>query len=259
MSKKINIYDVTTDVTKINFNIDKAKVVITTTQENSLTLKYIGTLHVANTDGELIVKQDKRPFSNLRKPATLNLEVPEHIVPNLSIFANAIELSLEGGIFAQFEIYAKQGKLALSAAAFESVDVKGEYVELSCSNLTIKSKLLANISAGESLIENCFTPIAECRNKKGNVGVVNLNCKDSLFEAENGNISATVLGDKSDFNISVTAKNGTCNCETSQGKTANSFKAYTTNGNISADFIKQEVPEITEPTNDKEQSENLEL
>jgi hypothetical protein len=255
MSKKINIYDVTTDVTTINFNIDNANILISSTQENTLTLKYVGTfIHVANTDGELVVKQDRRPFANLRKPVAIRLEVPQHLVPSLFIYARKIELTLDDGIFAQFEIYAKHGKITLGGAAFENVDVKGESVQFAASNLTVKNTLLCNIEGGESIIENCFARVSECRNKNGNVGAINLNCKDSLFEAENGNISATVLGDKKDFNISVTAKNGTCNCENSLAKTTNSFKAYTTNGNISADFIKEEVAEITEPKEDKEQS-----
>jgi hypothetical protein len=239
MSKKIHTFDVQSDVTKISIDAYDALINIVSVSDGKTTLTFDRGpfIHAACSENELVIKQGKRLFAKLRKKPQINLNIPEYLVPSVQYHGKYASLSLQGGIFAELDAYSVRGKINLSSAAFESVDIKGEEVALNISSLTVKDCLSCNIQSGEAVIENTFATHTECRNKGGNVGIVKLNSKDSFLEAENGNVTATILGKKEDFNLTLQAKEGTCNMDSDEGKNCSgAIKAFTGNGNIVIDF-----------------------
>jgi hypothetical protein len=242
MNNTTKIYNVQTDIKLIAFDVYNAYICIRTTADKYLELQLSknALIHIANTKGDLYIKQTRRLFANLRKKPTLTLCVPEHLLPSVQINGNQTALTLDGGIYENLEYYSSKGDVKVCDAAFESVAIKGGDINFAANNLTIKGSLICSVQSGEAVLENSFATHTECRNKCGNVGVVNLNCKDCLFETENGNVTATIVGDKNDFNLTLTAKEGTCNQESDEGKNCTgAVKAFTYKGNIYIDFIKQ--------------------
>jgi hypothetical protein len=242
MEKNKKIYNVQTDISSITFDLYGACVCIRSTTEKYLALELSknALIHIANTQGDLFIKQNKRLLARFRKKPVLTLFVPEHLLPSIQINGNDTLLTLSGGIYRSLELYSVTGEVKLSGAAFETVDIKGDNLNICADNLTVKSGLLCNIQSGETLLENCFATHTECRNKCGNVGVVNLTCKDNLFEAEHGNVTASIVGNKDDYNLTFATREGTCNMESDEGKTCTgALKAFTYKGNIYVDFIKE--------------------
>jgi hypothetical protein len=195
-------------------------------------------IHIANTRGELFIKQNKRLFSRFRKKPILELFVPEHLLPAIEVKGDDTHLSVTGGLYKSLDCYSDKGEINLNDAAFESVSLRGDDITFTAANLTVKGNIICEIKAGEAVLENCFATYTECRNKGGNVGVVNLNCKDALFEAEHGNVTASIIGDKQDYNLTLSAREGTCNLESDLGKPCTgALKAFTYMGNIFVEFI----------------------
>lgn len=246
MRKTVDIFNVDTDVTAISCDVNRAAIKLVAAQGKALSVKIADSacVHAAVHEGELLIKQGRRPFSRFKKAAEIVIEVPGHTVPTLFFHGNFADVNLEGGIYSTLEYLADNGTLTLTDAAFESVEVKGDNVNLAAKQLTVKNNLVCNCDNGETVLENCFAGLIECRHKKGNIGGVNLSCKDSLYEADKGNISLTIPGTREDYKLSLLAKNGTCNCESDENESASySLRAMTTEGNIVIDFKKTEKEE----------------
>jgi hypothetical protein len=240
MSKKISIFNVQSDVAKIFIDANDAQVTIVSIADNKTSLSFPrgAAIHAACSENELIIKQSKKLFARFFKKPQITLNVPEHLVPSVQFSGRSASLTLLGGIFGQLDAYLESGKVELSDAAFEGVEIKGNEVQFRAHALTVKGCLSCNIQSGEAIIENSFATHTECRNKGGNVGIINLNCKDSFLEAEHGNVTATILGDKKDFNVTLMAREGTCNSESDDGKDCTgAVKAFTGDGNIVIDFV----------------------
>ena len=94
------------------------------------------------------------------------------------------------------------------------------------------------------LAENTFFKRAEVRVKRGNIGIVNVSCKDCAFDTQKGNITASLAENEDEFNTSVVAREGTSNREsTAKCGADGNFHAYTESGNIVLDFTGE--PQIT--------------
>lgn len=240
MSKKTRFYNVESDIASVSFDVLNADVIVRAANDSTLGLETerAVNLWIANSDGQLIIKQGKRLFTGVRKKQKIILFVPEHLIPSLSIYAKEANFAVEGGRFADLDFYAERGALELNDTVFDGVNIKGGDITMKANSITVKNSLICAIRSGETVLENCFAIHTECRNKHGNVGVVNLNCKDSLFEAEHGNVTATVLGDKKDFNLTFNVKEGTCNLQSELDKDCpNALKAFAYDGNVFVDFI----------------------
>jgi hypothetical protein len=242
MNSKNKTYDVQTDITSITFDIYGAYISIrpTTNKYLQLELSKSALVHVTDNKSELYVKQLRGLFARFRKKPVLTLFVPEHLLPSIQLKGSDIVLHLLGGIYKSLEYVSDKGEIKLVDAALGNVEVKGDNLTFIASNLTIKDNIVCAISSGEAVFENCFAKHAECRNKGGNVGVVNLNCKDALFEAERGNVTASIMGCKEDYNLTLSARDGTCNMESDEGKDCTgAFKAFTNKGNIFVEFTQK--------------------
>jgi hypothetical protein len=240
MSTKTNIYNIENDITAININACCAQILIETASQKNMTVEYVenNRIHIASNDGVLIIKQDRRPFNLLKSKVIIKLSVPEYLVPTITFNGDRTNLEITNGIFKDMEYYADGGSLVLNTMSFDNIDIKGSGVNFKANNLMVKNNLLCSIRSGEAVIEHSFATHLECINKHGNLGVVELKCKDSLLSTQHGNVSATIVGDKSDYNITVSARKGTCNCESDEGNIRPcSIKAFAESGNILVEFI----------------------
>jgi hypothetical protein len=258
MSKQVNIYNVGTDITAINCDIYFASVVIVSTSQPKLSVEFLQNknINIANDESTLYIKQSKCFVTPFSKKPKIVINVPECVVPSLSVTAATLSLKVNGGIFSGVEVLADNGKVGLYDAAFDNVEVKGNKVLFLARAITVKSVLNSIITSGEILLENVFSKHTELNNKRGNVGAINLSCKDSSIESESGNISLTLDGARDDYFLTALSKGGTCNLDSDSDNQANknTLKAYSAKGNIVIDFTQNKSVDLTEQeqSSDKE-------
>ena len=137
--------------------------------------------------------------------------------------------------------FSAEGEIYADNAAIESCAINSARCDCRLTDCTVKGSLIVSAGEGGLTLENTFATHISARIKRGNVGAARLNCRDTIFETDEGNVTAEIAGDEGDFDVIVDAKEGTCNRESAniEGNTA-SFKAYSAKGNIFVDFVSGE-------------------
>ncbi|MGN1103805.1 MAG: DUF4097 family beta strand repeat-containing protein [Candidatus Coproplasma sp.] len=223
-----NIYDAA-----LNINVYDGK-------ELKVTLPDCKNVNVAVGEKSLIINQAKRLF-NFKKQV-IGIEIPEHVLPSLSITGNRALISIDGGIYADLSINGVCGELKTANSSFAFVQVTSSDLNVNLSDTTVKHNLFMQIVSGQLIAENSFASIADCHLKNGNMGLINLSVGNCTFETDNGNITMTLAGCEDEYNTLIRVKNGTSNRPSTQIEGAqNSVNAYTDNGNVLIDFLGEKV------------------
>ena len=249
MKEKLYVYDVETDVNSIEINVTNATVEICEAENEKFYLEYPNTKNIfaANTENGIIIHQGKCGIF-IRPHQTIKVFVPAHTVPSIKISGKDVDLIVKNGIYGEFNLSAEDGSAALYGCVFESAEILSGNIKVHVADATVKSGLVLQADKGDVLAENTFFKRAEVRVKRGNIGIVNVNCKDCAFDTQKGNITASLAGCESDFNTSVVTREGTANRESAAVNDADgTFHAYTKKGNIVLDFTgePQVTPELT--------------
>ena len=230
------------DVAAITCNADGCMIQLEQSEDNCTTVEYGRgvSVYFKKSEGTLIIKHSMGLLARLLGgESRVKVRVPGHVVPDVSIYGNMTDCTIEGGIYGEVKFLAASGNLRAENAAMENCTVNSADCGIRLSHCTIKGSLLANTKSGDVALEYVFATHIACRAKAGNIGAVQLNCRDTIFETGEGNINATLLGDEDAFDMVLNAKEGTCNRESvNVERNTAAFKAYAAKGNIAADFIR---------------------
>lgn len=241
MKEKFFCYTVETDVSEIECDLYDATVIIDVSADKKLRAEFpcAGNIHAGNADSTLYINQEKKPlFRNSGQ--IIKIFVPEHIVPALTLSGGGYGVEINGGIFKEVEISAEDAGVSIKNCSCESVEIMCEKTEAHFADLTVRNNLFVQTKEGDVLAENTFAPFCELHVRCGNIGLSALNCKEASLDAGTGNITATVAGSESDYTLSVMAKEGTANLETSPEPCGEkTIKAYSEKGNIAIDFLEK--------------------
>ena len=258
MKEKFLKFIVDTDVTAIECDFNCANVTFSEAPDGNFVVEYPNAknISVASGGNSIIISQAKRSLFKFRKQ-DIKIYVPNHTVPSVRLSGKNYSACVSGGIYGDFYVTAESGAVNLDGCSFKSAEIVGGDIDAHLSDATVKGNLSVYLERGNILAENTFALYFECRVTRGNMGLVNLNCKDSAFDTLKGNISASLKGDAENYNIDLIVGEGTANRESSQSAAENSFHAYTKKGNVVLDFVgsdsaKAEIEEIT-----TEQTENV--
>lgn len=238
MKEKILNFSVDTDVNSIECDLYCAHLTLAPAGDGKLTVEYpdCRNVNAGFGEGTLIINQHKRKFF-AHKKQEIKICVPEHTVPALKITGRHLAVEISDGIYGELDLTADDGAVNLSGGSFCEAEITGGDVAVYLSGVTVKGGLIIKIDRGNMLAENTFATRCECRAARGNIGQVNLSCKDSSFDTQKGNITAKLSGSASDFNTDLFTKEGTVNRESQKPDGAEgSFHAYTKKGNIVLDF-----------------------
>lgn len=245
MKDKISVYSVETDVNSIELNLKSATVEICEAAGGKFYIEYPNCKNIFTANGEngIIIHQGKCGF--FTKPhLTIKIFVPAHTVPSLKLSGKNIELLIKNGIYGELNLFAEEGNAALYDCVFENAEILGGNIDVRIAGSTVKSGFISQTDRGDVLAENSFFKRAEVRVRRGNIGIVNVKCKDCAFDTQKGNITANLAGNENGYNTSLVAREGTANRESAMQEGAEgNFHAYTKKGNIVLDFIGE--PQVT--------------
>ncbi|MCM1439117.1 MAG: DUF4097 domain-containing protein [Roseburia sp.] len=249
MKEKNFIYTVETDVNLIELNLFNAALEICEAEGDRFYVEYPNAKNIfaANDENGIIIHQGKSGFL-LKPKQDIKIFVPAHTVPSLKICGRDVDLLVKNGIYGELNLSADDGTAALYGCVFESVEILGGNIDVHFADATIKSGLNVQADKGEILAENTFITRAEARVKRGNIGIVNVSCKDCAFDTQRGNITASLKGCKEQFTTSIVTREGTVSRESEANAGAEGvFHAYTKKGNIVLDFLgcRKDMPEET--------------
>lgn len=238
MKNKIFKLEATAEINEICCNIYDATLIICVYdgKELKVTLPDCKNVKVAVGEKSLIINQAKRLLNIGKQVITVN--VPEHVVPSLSLTGNFVRLCVDEGIYGDLSLNGVQCELVLTNCAFASLQVTVSKLDALISEATIKQNMHFQVEKGQLIAEKCFTQIADCHLKKGNMGLINLSGSDFTFETESGNITLTLAGYEEEYNTLIRVKSGTSNKPSMQNEGAQkSVKAFSENGNVLLDFV----------------------
>ena len=245
MKEKNYIYTVDTDVNSIEINVTNATVEICEAADEKFYIEYPNDKNIfaANDENGIIIHQGNFGFF-IRPHQNFRIFVPAHTVPSLKIYGKNVELLVNKGIYGDLTLSTEDGSAAFYDCVFESAEISGGTVNVHVAGSTVKSGFISQTDKGDVLAENTFFKRAEVRVKRGNIGIVNVNCKDCAFDTQKGNITANLAGNGDSYNTSLITREGTVNRESAAREGADgNFHAYTKKGNIVLDFASE--PQIT--------------
>ena len=249
MKEKFIKFTVENDISAIECDFACAKVTFAEAKDGKFSVEFPNTdnIHTGSGDGSVVISQGRRNFFKLKKQE-FKIFVPAHTVPTVKINAKNFAADFIGGIYGDLSLSAENGNLSLSDCSFKSVEIIGGDIDAHVSNVTVKGNLSLHLEKGEILAENAFALHCECRLKRGNIGFVNFNCKDSAFDTLKGNVTASLAGCAESFNTDLITREGTANRESVTTAADNLFHAYTQKGNIVLDFLGEEenISELSE-------------
>lgn len=234
-NKKFASFHAEGDVIKIDIDLAGAAVTVKSTAEPELYIEYSKGLRpvFCERDGAVTVKQRGGLFAKLKRPA-INVYVPECTVPDLCISAERGSIDIEGGIFGDAAITGGRVGVKINGAIFENLRIEAAELDVCAGGMTVKN--LANTIAadGRVEIEKTFCKKAECRLKKGNIGLCGAACDFAVLNSDDGNIYANMLGCESDYTIALDAA-AVSGCKNATG--GDKFiRARATKGSIVLDF-----------------------
>ena len=240
MKEKNICFNVESDVNRIECDFVNADVSIEVSQDNVLKIEYGGAknVHIGNGESGLIISQKKRLFCGRQR---FKIFVPAYVIPSVAVNGKHVDFFVSGGvsdgIFGELSLNIDSGNIYLSSSVFESVAINGDEINASLDCATVKGDLYLRIVKGDVLAENTFATHCECRLDRGNIGLVNFDCKNSSFDTQEGNVTANLSGNAENFNCELIAREGTVNRESSLKSGAEgTFHAYAKKGNIVLDF-----------------------
>ena len=252
-------FSVETDVLSIEIDAVNADIAIGESGDGTFRLEYPKTRNISAgaSDDSVILNQNKYPLSNWKRQK-ISIFIPAHTVPDIKIHAKTCSLNIKGGIYAELALTIGDGKVKLGDAMFSGAQISGESADVTLNNVTVKGTLFLQVDKGNVLAENTFATRADCKVKRGNIGMASVNCRDCAFNTDRGNITATVVGSEQSFNTTLIAREGILNRESTKHEGADgNFQAYADKGNIVLDFADDRIPlpEITSSLNEDTQAD----
>ncbi len=238
------IFKATGELFTISCELSDINLTVLPTAENELRITFSDSVDpdISFDEGMLKVSCAGRVGILKRKVGEMEILVPDHSFPAINIDCRGGEILIESGIYDRLNFAGDGCTISLKDSSFTQCSLTGSALNVRLSGATIKNALIAKLGEGDLICEGSFAACAECRIKRGNMGLSDFTCKESTLEVESGNVVARLDGDKSDYSLGILAKDGTANMESSTREgAARVFNAYSTRGNIAIEFTKKDI------------------
>lgn len=239
-------YCARTDINEIVCDVHSVDLYIIPTHEKRLKVLSANAkrLHVSIDGNSLKITQGNCNPLFVHRKKRIEILVPESTVPGITIDGKHAAINVSGGIYDKFTVSCDDCTVKCEHASFSECTFTGATLSTLLSGVTVKESLVVKCGEGDMIWENSFASRTECRVKRGNIGLSDFNCKDSIMSAEKGNVAARLNGAESDYSLGLIIKEGTANRESVIREGApRSFKAYSARGSIAIDFVHED--EIT--------------
>lgn len=237
-------YTHSNDVNEVSCDVHNAELFIAPTNEKSIRFYSENDkgLHISCDESKISIKINVKKKLFFNKKKRVYLYIPAHLVPEINIAGKSCDVKVDGGIYNNLALLCDNCSVTLNDCAFDGCELIGSALSTYLTGVTVKNALVVKSESGDMLWENSFAACTECRVNRGNIGLNNFNCKDSILEAKHGNVAARLNGDESDYSLGLMIKEGTANRESVQREgAARSFKAYSAKGTIAIDFLPEKI------------------
>ena len=234
-NKKYTICRASADVANIDIGAYCADVTVAASDSDELYIEHSKSfaLTLTERDGKICLHESKDPLWRLRHSEII-VHVPACIVPDMNIRIFSGSIKIESGMYNDVQLSGKFVKAEIFNSTFENLTVKADELDVCAGGITVKN--LANALAADGRVEfdKTFCKKAECRVKKGNIGLCNSACDFAVLNSDEGNIAASVVGQESDYTISL---KGARVCGTNNHSSSGKFiKARADRGSVVLDF-----------------------
>lgn len=240
-------YSATAEISTIICDLHSAELIITPSHGSELGIfsQNGKRLDVSLSGDVLKITQGNCSRFFVRKRKRIELRVPDCTVPQLTIEAKHALICVSGGIYDKLNVSGEDCTVECANASFADCTFTGTTLSMYLKGVTVKNALVAKCDEGDAIWVSSFASRTECRIKRGNIGLSDFTCKDSIMTAENGNVAARLKGEESDYSLGLMIKDGTANRESNLREgAARSFKAYSAKGNIAVDFVTEDETSV---------------
>ncbi len=238
MQNEMKTFTPKTDIAAVEAACENCLVSIAGT-DGPMQVRASGGVNIFTRDGgtRLIIKQKSTFLSRLTgRAGRIEIFIPGHIVPDVSIKGGRTDCTIQRCMLGAAE-FNFSGSVSACDCCMESCAAILAQGDVKFDGCTIKGSLALSCGCGDAAVERSLATHAACRVKKGNIGLAAFNCRDTILETAEGNITAEIVGRESDFDLDLTAREGTCNKQTTnaEGNTG-CLKAYSQRGSIYIEF-----------------------
>ena len=231
--KKLRTIAAKGDVFEIDIDIFNADMEMVSTEKPALFIQFSKGFRPTfkERDGKVSISQKKTLFGRIKRPS-VTVYVPECTVPDANINMHCGSVTISGGIYNDVTVRGGAIKAAITAATFENLHINADELDVSADDITVKNIANAIAHDGRVEIDKAYCKKAECRVKRGNIGICSSTCDFAVLNSGEGNIAASMLGRESDY---LVARNG----DVSERENASSdkcIKACAAKGSVVIDF-----------------------
>lgn len=161
---------------------------------------------VSEKDGTIKLEQHHKGWFlgwgiAMRTAPSATVKIPKGVALNLSVEIGAGAVTVEGGTFGNVECKVSAGELTLG--------------NIEC------AKASCRVSAGALKVSSLKCGSLSCKVSAGSQNIGNVTCDNIDIAVSAGSLNMHVLGNKSDYSISVDKSAGSCNVTTQTGTDAN--------------------------------------
>lgn len=225
------------EVVAIDISAFRADVKIVPCEGAEIYIKYPRRLaaEITEDNGKLTMRRRGGPLAEVL-PANIELCVPGCTVPDMNVNVSKGRVEISDGIYGDVLVSGGKIHAVLFGATFENLTLKADKLDVCARDITVKNLANAMAADGRVEINGAFCKKAECRVKKGNIGLCDSACDFALLNSDEGNIAASMVGRESDYTVSLkgAAVSGR-ECHSSSGK---SIKARAARGCVVFGFNK---------------------
>lgn len=221
--------DFSTPVTKLNIKVDAGQVKIRRVNSEQIIITYdFNEVYqpeiFMREDGALNITTGHRRWYEFGSwygdAPKMQINIPESWYPNLDLTMNAGTLDIDDGIWGVYtSIKVNAGVVNVGDIKTGDLEIKLNAGKLDTGKITCE-KVFCKLNAGTFDVEEVICKEFTCKLNAGNADVGRLDSISTSLNLSAGSVTVHLVGEQSDYNISVDKSAGSCNVSGNTSSTA---------------------------------------
>lgn len=206
----------------IDFDFSNRKVYILESSDDEIHVKFYthekDMLEFTDTDNELTITIDRKWYYNIfsfdifsnREFFKVYLYLPTtSTVEDLQVLTSNGAINLDvNDTFDYIKLRTSNGRIDILNLEANEIIANSSNGVIRTENLIVNQRLELNTSNGDVIIEDVSSPIIKSDTSNGKVTAENITSTDIELDSSNGKIYLSVIGDKDDYEVTLSTSNG---------------------------------------------------